>query len=137
MTRAYRWLTLAVAAGAVALALFARAPKPVPHPDAPAVASPAESLAIEIVNGEVRPERSVVPKGASVTLTIRNRDGAPRRLSLAAYEDRWSPGPISAGTETIVRFRADRPGADFAWLVDGRPSGVLVVAGPHLEEGHQ
>ena len=137
MTRAYRWLTLAVAVGAVTLALFARAPKPAPKPAAATAVSPAQSLLLEIVNGGVRPERSGVAKGTSVTLTVRNRDNVPRRLSLAGYEDRWSPGPIAAGAETLLRFRADRPGEDFAWLVDGSPAGVFLVTGSHLEEGHR
>lgn len=138
MTRAYRWLALSVAIGALALALFARAPKHAPRP-APATASssPAESLRLEIVGGAIRPERTAVAKGSAITLSVRNRDLVPRRLSLAGYEDRWISSPIPARETTVLRFTADRPGEDFAWLVDGAPAGVFSVTGPHLEEGHR
>jgi hypothetical protein len=137
VTRAYRWLTVAVVLGAAALALLARAPKPAPRPKATEVAAPAESVAIEIQNGTVRPERTQVRKGTPVVLTVRNQDDVPRGISLSGYADRWAAEPIGARATVVLRFRADLPGQDFAWLVDGKPAGVFVVAGSHLEEGHR
>lgn len=137
MTRAYRWLAITVAAGAVALALFARAPKPMPRPVDAVNPAPPESILIEIVNGGVQPARTVVMKGRTVALTVRNRDGVSHGLSLSGYADRWAPEPIRARGTAALRFRADLPGEDFAWLVDGQPAGVFVVAGSHLEEGHR
>ena len=125
MTRAYRWLALTVAAGAVALALFARAPKPMPGPVSTANPAPPESILIEIVDGNVRPARTVVAKGTNVALTVRNRDGVPHGLSLAGYADRWPSEPIRARDTAALRFLADLPGGDFAWLVDGQPAGVF------------
>lgn len=137
MTRAYRWLVLAVALGAVALALFARAPKPATRLETTRVAAPTRSLEIQIENGKVRPERIVVPKGTALVLTVRNQDDVPHRLSLTGYADRWTLEPIAARGTAVVRFRADLPGEDFVWLVDGTPTGVFVVAGSHLEEGRR
>jgi hypothetical protein len=137
VTRAYRWLALTVAAGALALALFARAPRPVPGPVSTVRPAPAESVLIEIVNGSVQPARTVVMKGMTVALTVKNRDGVVHGLSLSGYGDRWTSEPIRARGTAALRFRADLPGEDFAWLVDGQPAGVFVVAGSHLEEGHR
>ena len=137
MTRPYRWLALAVGIGAVALALFARAPKPTPKPVPATAPAPAESLRLEIAGGAVLPERTAVAKGTAITLAVRNRDDVPRRLSLAGYEDRLPSDAIPAREARVLRFTADRPGEDFVWLVDGAPSGVFTVAGPHLEEGHR
>ena len=136
MTPAYRWLTITIVAAALALAFFVRAPKTTPRP-APSIPAAAESLALEIARGAIRPDRTVVPKGTALTLSVRNRDDVPRQFSLAGYEDRPISKRIGARETAVILFRADRPGEDFAWLVDGRPAGRLVVAGSHLEEGHQ
>lgn len=137
MTRAYRWLAILVAGGAVALAVFARAPKPGPKHVARSLAAKAESLHIEIANGVLRPDRGEVAKGSEVLLTVRNRDQRPHAFSLAGYEDRSISASIGAGETTVLRFLAERPGEDFAWIVDGRPAGRLAVHGSHLEEGHR
>lgn len=137
MTRAYRWLAIAVLAGAIALAAFARAPKqePRPAPSSPLVFGAA--LHIEIVRGGVRPERTEVMKGSTVLVAVANRDARLHSFSLAGYEDRFASNSIGAGDSTVLRFFADRPGEDFAWIVDGRPAGRFAVRGSHLEEGRR
>lgn len=137
MTRPYRWLAVAVFAGAVALAAFARAPKQAMRTaPRPAVAS-AAAIHIEIVSGAVRPERSEVPKGSTVVITVVNRDERPHSLSLAGYEGRSASISVAADGNAVIRFLADRPGEDFAWIVDGHPAGRLAVLGSHLEEGRR
>ena len=42
--------------------------------------------------------------------------------------------PGESRTDTLL---LDLPGADFAWMLDGRPSAQLRVAGSHLAEGHR
>jgi len=133
----YRWLALSVVAGALALAVFARGPKTAPQPARPAATTAAESLQVEIAGGVVRPERTSVRKGSAVVFALQNRDNVPRRFALAGYEDRGISGTIRARGTVALRFLADRPGEDFAWVVDGRPAGRFAVTGSHLEEGHR
>jgi len=59
------------------------------------------------------------------------------------------PPPPASAPAPLVQIRielrngvvspplVDRPGDDFPWLVDGRPSGRFVVAGSHLEDGRR
>jgi hypothetical protein len=53
------------------------------------------------------------------------------------YEDRL--GAVRVAPDSLWRgeFVADRPGQDFAWVLDGAPAGRLEVAGSHLVEGHR
>ena len=41
------------------------------------------------------------------------------------------------GANYVHHVLADRPGDDFAWIVDGAAVGRLVVQGSHLVEGHR
>ena len=58
--------------------------------------------------------------------------GGDRADAVADVSFSVAPGEIAHAT-----FRADRPGGDFAWLVDGAPSGRFAVSGSHLEEGRR
>jgi hypothetical protein len=58
-------------------------------------------------------------------------------LALAGYEDRLAIPALSPGATWSGEFIADRPGEDFAWLLDGVPAGRLAVTGSHLVEGHR
>jgi hypothetical protein len=58
-------------------------------------------------------------------------------LRLAGYQDRVSLDSLAAGETRVVEFLADRPGEDFTWLIDGRPSGWFLVTGSHLVGGHR
>ena len=94
-------------------------------------------LALAIEAGGVRPERSSVVSGTQVRITLVNHTGRAVRIALAGYEDRLRIGPLPPGGRWSGAFLADRPGDDFAWLVDGAPTGRLGVSGSHLVEGHR
>lgn len=136
MKRAYFVLFAAVIAAAAATALLARMPGPAPAPvgDAPEV--PTTALSIAIDQGAIEPERTTVPKGHDVRLRVENRESHRVALVLAGYEDRLSL-VLEPREERTVSFISDRPGADFAWLLDGEPAGRLTVSGSHLVEGHR
>ena len=133
----YRALFLVSLGAALVLGVAARMPHrtrasaPAP-PEAPAI-----DLALEIRDGVVVPDIATVPKGQRVRLAVANRGSRAASLTLAGYEDHLRTGPIAPGAAWTGEFLADRPGEDFAWLVDGRPGGKLVVTGSHLIEGHQ
>jgi hypothetical protein len=136
MTR-YLWLLAVAVAAALLLRVAARDLRRADHPPASASPPAAIAMTLEVAGGSVTPEASVVPKDHRVSLAIVNRGPRPARFALAGYEDRL-PERILAPAETArVEFLADRPGEDFAWLVDGRPAGRLTVAGSHLIEGHR
>jgi hypothetical protein len=133
-----RYLALllgAVVLGALVSAL-ARAPGPARvGPGAPPT-TPTAALDLEVRDGTVAPGTASVPKDHRVMLRIVNRGTRPVRLALAGYEDRLAvvlrPGETWRG-----EFLADRPGDDFAWLLDGKPAGRLAIAGSHLVDGHR
>lgn len=137
MSRRY----LALFAGVVALAaLLAALGRPRPAPperNTERPAAPVVDLAIGVLDGHVRPAMSAVPKGSRVRLRVDFRDPEPARLSLAGYEDLLSIPPLAPGTVWTGEFTAERPGDDFAWLLDGEPRGRLAVTGSHLVEGHR
>ncbi|HET9950899.1 MAG TPA: hypothetical protein VFS09_03800 [Candidatus Eisenbacteria bacterium] len=133
----YLRLFIAVLATGAALALLSRLPRrEAPPAPAPAPAARAEiALALDAA-GAIAPARSVVPKGADVTLTVTNHGSKVRTLSLAGYETHLHLA-VPPGATAIDSFRADHPGSDFAWLVDGEPAGKFAVSGSHLVEGHE
>lgn len=96
-----------------------------------------DSVSLEIGEGFVNPERVSVSKGNRVRLRVENRSGTAIQFALAGYEDRVQPEVIPPGAIRHDDFRADRPGEDFAWLIDGRPVGRFIVTGSHLVEGHR
>jgi hypothetical protein len=137
MNRRYLQLFVAVLAAGALLAFLVRLPRRESPPVAATAPAPRAAVDLSLeASGAVAPDRSVVPKGADVTLTVTNRGSKVRTLSLAAYEAQVHLA-VPPGTTASVAFRADRPGSDFAWLVDGEPSGTLAVSGSHLVEGHE
>jgi hypothetical protein len=136
VSRYLRLLVLALAAAAL-LGLVSRLPRPRPAaPPAPA-AAPAISLEIVIQDGALTPETASVPKDRRVTLAVLNRGSRACRLALSGYEDRLGIGIVAPGGAWRGEFLADRPGDEFAWLLDGRPAGRFSVTGSHLVEGHR
>lgn len=138
MKRSYALLAVAVLAGAALVLATARPRRAPVAPAGTLVSAPAErEVSLTIAGGAVAPARIHVPKGAAIILNVSNRDGVPRRLALLGYEDAVAPVTIRRGGAATIRFAADRPGSDFAWLVDDKPSGLFVVQGSHLVEGHR
>jgi hypothetical protein len=135
--RPYQALTAATAAVALGLALLARAPHRGAAPAPAKAAAPAAAIALDIEGGAVAPPLSTVPRDRRVRLEVRNRGRAAVAFALAGYEDRVRAAAIAPGETLRLEFLADRPGEDFAWLLDGRPGGRLVVAGSHLVDGHR
>ena len=134
-----RWLVLLAVVPAVALVLAALAhlPHATSSRPAPVVAAPGVDLAVTVAGGRIDPERSSVPGGRLVHLLVRNAGDDTIDLRLAGYEDRVHLTAIAPGETRPFSFAADRPGEDFAWLVDARPTGRLAVTGSHLIEGHR
>ena len=134
----YGLLALVVLAGAALILAAARPRSATVAPRVvPADARAERALSLVIADGVIAPERTEVPKGAQVLARVENRDSFPHRFSLLGYESAVSPAALSPGSAATVRFIADRPGSDFAWLLDGKPAGVFVVQGSHLVEGHR
>lgn len=134
----YRLLGLGVLALALIVAMVARPQRrPAAPPVAEAVVRPDRHVSVVIQGASLEPARTTVPKGARVTVTVGNRDRVPRTVGLLGYEDRVAPASVAPGSSATLRFSADRPGSDFAWLVDGHPAGVFAVSGSHLVEGHR
>jgi hypothetical protein len=140
MSTTRRYGAIFVAALAVALlATFAlRRPRPAAPPVPAAVAAESVAVAVELLaGGDALASPDAIDAGRTVALAVTNRDRTPRRLRLAGYEDRVDTGALAPGATWHGGFVADRPGDDFAWLVDGRPAGRLDVRGSHLVEGHR
>jgi hypothetical protein len=122
---------------AVALTVLGR-PRPRATPRArPAVESPLAELTLAIVDGRMTPAVASVPKGSRVRLRVEVRGGRPAHLALAGYQDRLAIPELGPGANWTGEFIADRPGEDFAWLLDGEPAGRLAVTGSHLVDGHR
>jgi len=136
MKRPYLLLAAAVVVLALALTVLGR-PRRADAPPAAATAAPTVELAITIGAGQVSPAATSVPKGYLVRLRIEHHGAATARLALAGYEDRLEIPALEPGAIRTVEFLADRPGEDFAWLLDGQPAGRLTVTGSHLVEGHR
>ncbi len=136
MKRQYLLLGATVVVLAMALTVLGR-PRPAEAPRPVAIEAPAVELMIAIKGGKVSPATASVPKGTRVRLRVEHLGIATARLSLAGYEDRLDIPPLTPGTIWTAEFLADRPGEDFAWLLDGQPAGRLTVTGSHLVEGHR
>jgi hypothetical protein len=137
MTRSYLGLAGVVVALAVVLALVGRPRSPGSAPPATGAAVPVVDLAIAIGAGQVSPASANVPKGCRVRLRVTSSGSASPPLVLAGYEDRVSVPSLAPGAVWTGEFLADRPGEDFAWLLNGTPAGRLSVTGSHLVEGHR
>ena len=134
MKRSYVRLAAVVVVAALALGLLSKLPRREPTRPAPPLSGARVAVSLEIAaGGEVLADTSSISKGSLLTIRAVNRGDRPRLLSLSGYEDRLRlvvvPGEIARAT-----LRADRPGGDFAWLVDGTPAGRFVVSGSHLDE---
>jgi hypothetical protein len=136
--RRYYWLLFAgtVLTG-FALVSVGRSPRREQTRTAASPEAPAVSISLEIRDGSVIPSSVSVPKDRRVRLRVRNRGIAHARFGLAGYEDRVSPRVIAPGDSVSAEFYANRPGDDFAWLIDGEPGGRFSVTGSHLVEGHR
>lgn len=95
------------------------------------------ALDLVITKSGLEPSSAVVPKDRYVVLSVRNTRRVPAGISLQGYQDRLSIGIIRPDSVWRGRFLADRPGDDFAWMVEGEPLGRLAVQGSHLVEGHR
>ena len=85
----------------------------------------------------IDPEVVTVPKDARVRLTVTNRYRLTVSLALMGYQDRIAAAYVPSDSVWRGEFVADRPGEDFAWMLEGTPVGRLRVTGSHLVEGHR
>jgi hypothetical protein len=134
--RPYVLLAAGILVLGVALSMLGR-PR---HAEAPRTAgaeSPVVDLAIVIEAGKISPAATSVSKGDRVRLRVECRGAMIARLALAGYEDRLDIPSLEPGRTWTTEFLADRPGEDFAWLLDGQPAGRFMVTGSHLIEGHR
>jgi len=132
----YLGLAVVVIVLAMGLTVLGR-PHHEERPAAPPAPAPVVVLALAIDGGRLAPAMTSVPKGARVRLRVDVRGTRGARLSLAGYQDRLAIPPLAPGETWTGEFFADRPGEDFAWLIDGVPAGRLAVTGSHLIEGHR
>jgi hypothetical protein len=137
MSRRYLLLLGGVVALGLALTALGRPRLAPPAREAAAPDAPVVELTIGIEDGRLSPAAAAVAKGSRVRLRVDFRGHQPARLALAGYEDLLSIPPLDPGTVWTGEFTAERPGEDFAWLLDGEPCGRLAVTGSHLVEGHR
>ncbi len=123
--------------GLVGAAVVSALPHPSAAPPAPAGAVTRRALAVDIDGCGAMTSPAALPAGSTVTLTVTNHRPRSLRVSLAGYEDRVASPPLAPNASWHVTFVADRPGEQFAWLVNGRPEGRLDLTGSHLVEGHE
>ena len=130
-------LGIVVALGAVALAVGRNLR--LSSGAAPAPAARAE-VALDLTitpDHRIAPALASVPKEHVVRLSVTNGGTRPAALTLMGYQDRFSVMQLAPGSVWRGEFVADRPGDDFAWMLDGAPAGRLAVTGSHLVEGHR
>jgi hypothetical protein len=134
--RAWGLLVVASAVAAFGLAALARVPHP---PDTTRLepARPRAAVSLTVEHGAVSPAVTTVRKGHQVQLAVLNHSGSAIRFALTGYEERVSVARIAPDSTWRTVFRADRPGDEFEWQVNGRPAGRFIVLGSHLEEGHE
>ena len=107
-------------------------------PRTEAAPSTVVDVGITITSGHrIEPEMISVPKDARVRLTVVNRDRLAASLTLMGYQDRFAAAYVKPDSSWQGEFVADRPGDDFAWMLEGAPVGRLRVTGSHLVEGHR
>lgn len=136
MSRAW----IALLAVALGLGLLAGLARRIPQPTSPLptrlAARPEQSLMLTVSAGRVTPGECAVPVGTRVRLAALGAGRDTVQLSLMGYEDHVALALPPGATRTL-EFDADRPGEDFAWLVNGAPAGRFRVTGSHLVKGHQ
>jgi hypothetical protein len=137
MKRPYLLLFATVVALAALLTILGRPRTTVAPLAMTTVAAPVVDLTLGILDRQLTPAVASVAKGSRVRLRVDYRGAYPARLALAGYEDRLVIPALTPGAVWIGEFLADRPGEDFAWLLDGEPAGRLTVTGSHLVDGHR
>ena len=101
-------------------------------------ALPEVALDITITRDHhIAPEVASVPKDHVVKLTVTNHEARAVSLSLLGYQDRFRVAYVGPDSVWRGEFVADRPGDDFAWVLEGAPVGRLAVTGSHLVDGHR
>jgi len=139
MRRPYVVLLLVVLGLAIALTVVGRLHRgtQTPRGESPAAPAPSVAVTIEVKNGAIEPHATSVAKDHEVRLTVINHDSRIARVTLSGYEDRVSIPPLAPRDHWTGSFLADRPGEDFAWVLNGEPAGRFAVTGQHLIEGHR
>ena len=132
MMRAYGMLLALALACALALSVLGPRSRPSGRPAPPLRETATILLRIVLGDGVVTPATATVPKDHRVHLEVTNRGRTTTSLRLSGYEDRVAFDALRPGEVRSLEFLADRPGDDLAWIVDGNPSGRLVVSGSHL-----
>lgn len=136
--RAYLWLLGAVVALAIGLSAVAHAPGRRAAGNS-TYRAPAPTIAVVLTlrDGTVSPAVTQVEKGERVLFQVTNAGSTGASLALLGYEDRLPAITLAPGSDWKGELIAERPGDDFAWMVNGKPAGRFVVAGSHLVEGHR
>lgn len=134
-----RYVILLIVLGALGWMVSALGRPRAVAPPTPARAAdrPAHELVLRVKDGALEPAATAVPRDSRVRLLIENAGGGAVTIALAGYEDRLSLPALAPGAAWSGEFVTDRPGEDFAWLVNGQPAGRLAVTGSHLIEGHR
>lgn len=136
--RAYFWLLGAVVALAIGLSAVAHAPGRRATGNATyRVPAPTVAVVLTLRDGTVSPAVTRVEKGERVLFQVTNAGSTGASLALLGYEDLLPAITLAPGSEWKGELLAERPGDDFAWMVNGKPAGRFVVAGSHLVEGHR
>jgi len=109
-----------------------------------AATEPAETgrpeVALDITitpDHRIDPAIASVPKDHLVRLSVTNHETRAVSLSLMGYQDRFRVAYVGPDSVWRCEFVADRPGDDFAWMLEGAPVGRLAVTGSHLVDGHR
>lgn len=137
MKRYLMLFVVALGAAAILFAIGRRTPASAP---ADVAASDLRAVDLELVitrEHRLEPQVVAVPKDHRVRLTVWNRDIRPVSLTLMGYQDRFAIQQVPPDSAWRGTFVADRPGEDFAWMLEGAPVGRLEVRGSHLVEGHR
>jgi hypothetical protein len=135
MMRRYVILFVVIMATSLGLLVVSRLPRQ--RAAAPVAVEAARPMTLDVFQERVVTTPEAVTVGQRVELTVVNHATATMRIELAGYEDRVSVPGIEPDSSWKVTFVADRPGEQFAWIVNGEPRGRLDVTGSHLVEGHR
>jgi hypothetical protein len=137
VNRAWILLAALVLAGALVLSGVARLPHRVPAPAAAPAPPPLDRASLEIAGDSLSPGRIEGVLGHRLAITFVNRGPRAAHLALSGYEHAFAPRDLAPGESRTDTLLLDLPGEDFAWMLGGRPSGQLRIAGSHLMEGHR
>lgn len=137
MKRYLMLFLVGLGAASVLFAIGRRSPATAPEDVA---TSDLRAVDLELVitkEHRLEPQVAAVPKDHRVRLTVWNRDTRPVSMTLMGYQDRVAVRMVPPDSAWRGEFVADRPGEDFAWMLEGTPVGRLEVRGSHLVEGHR